>query len=49
MIVDGEPLYHPILDEIVKVICNLDNLTIVDYLISKFKSMKQAYHISDYS
>lgn len=49
MIIDGDAVYHPILDEIIKVICNLDNIQILDYLIVKLKSMKQAYQISGYS
>jgi len=42
-------MYHSILDEIVMVICNLDNIQILDYLIVKLKSLRQAYLISSYS
>jgi hypothetical protein len=43
MIIDREPVYYPIFDEIVQVICNLDNLQTIEYFINKLKSMKQAY------
>jgi hypothetical protein len=39
MIVDGEPLYLPILDEIVKLIMNMGNLTVIDLAIQKIKNM----------
>jgi hypothetical protein len=42
-------MYHSILDEIVMVICNLDNIQILDYLIVKLKSLRQAYLISSLS
>ena len=49
IIIDGDIMYHSILDEIVMVICNLDNIQILDYLIVKLKSLRQAYLISSYS
>jgi len=30
LVIDGDPIFHPILDEIFKLVANLDNLTILD-------------------
>ena len=40
LIIDGEPMYLPILDEVIKLIVNADNMTILDLLISKLRSHK---------
>ncbi len=36
-------MYHPILDEIFKLVANLDNLTLLDQLISKLKTFIRTY------
>jgi hypothetical protein len=40
LIVDGDPLHFPILDEIVKLIGNFSNLTVIDHALSKIKHLK---------
>lgn len=39
LVIEGDPTYHPILDEIFKLIGNLDNLSLLDQLISKLKNI----------
>ena len=29
-VIEGDPIYHPIIDEIFKLVSNLDNLTLLD-------------------
>ena len=41
LILETEPVYLPIVEEVTKLICSYDNLTIVDLALSKLKAMKQ--------
>lgn len=39
LIVEGEPVYLPILDEVLKLIANFENLQLIDLTIIKLKAI----------
>ncbi len=39
MVTDGEPIFYPILEEIIKIIQNIGNIGLIDMLIAKLKSI----------